>query len=169
MLEVKVTIHVPELSEAVNRLADALSGRSDACTIIPHEEPAPVKNTAPEAPVTAQTLPNTPAIPVTAPETPSATASPVPPVASEPVQAVPTAPEVPAVPPVSPVSEAPASTAPAPTLDKLSAAGAALMTEGKMAELIKLLGTFNVRALTELSEDQYAAFADGLRGLGAKL
>ena len=71
-----------------------------------------------------------------------------------------------------PVAPAPAPVAPvAPppsfTLDELSRAAAALMDAGKQQDLLGLLASFGVQAMTQLPKEQYGAFADGLRQLGA--
>ena len=88
-------------------------------------------------------------------------------------------------PPVAPVKQAvapvkqevaPAQAVPAvPTsnpgfsMDQLAVAATQLMDAGKRDDIINLLSTFNVQALTGLPKDQYGAFATGLRGMGAKL
>ena len=88
-------------------------------------------------------------------------------------------------PPVAPVKQEvapvkqeapPAQAAPAvPTsnpgfsMDQLAVAATQLMDAGKREEIISLLSTFNVQALTGLPKDQYGAFATSLRGMGAKL
>lgn len=72
--------------------------------------------------------------------------------------------------PVAPVPVAPVTPAPvpvAPSLDTLSRAAAGLMDAGKQQELHALLGQFGVQAMTQLNKEQYGAFADGLRQLGA--
>jgi len=83
-----------------------------------------------------------------------------------------------APPEVAPVKQEapPAQAAPAvPTsnpgfsMDQLAVAATQLMDAGKRDEIISLLSTFNVQALTGLPKDQYGAFATSLRGMGAKL
>ena len=61
--------------------------------------------------------------------------------------------------------------APGYTLDQLSLAGSQLiqMGESKRNELMNLLATFGIQALTELPQEQYGAFATKLRELGAQL
>ena len=54
-------------------------------------------------------------------------------------------------------------------LYKLSEAGASLLEAGKMQELINLLHSFHVEAVTMLKPEQYDDFARGLRGLGAMI
>lgn len=69
-----------------------------------------------------------------------------------------------------------APTTPAPTeekkrytLEDLSRAGAALIDQGKMPQLLGLLEQHGVKAVTQLSIDAYPAFAEALRALGASL
>ena len=74
--------------------------------------------------------------------------------------------------PVAPVAPAPVvPTAPAHTysLSELGVAGADLAQSGKRSELIELLRTFGVQALTQLAPEKYPEFAQGLRALGAKI
>ena len=55
------------------------------------------------------------------------------------------------------------------TLDDLSRAGAELIDQGKMPQLIDLLKKNGVQAITQLKPEQYAAVATELIALGAKL
>jgi len=55
------------------------------------------------------------------------------------------------------------------TLDDISRAGAALIDQGKMAQLRELLGAFGVQAVTQLEAAVYPEFARKLIALGAKL
>ena len=55
------------------------------------------------------------------------------------------------------------------TLDELAVAATPLMDQGKQQELVALLDTFGVKALTQLTKEQYGAFATKLRELGAQL
>lgn len=157
MLEAKITITVPDLSEAINHLADALTARSGTSsrrnkevTAQPEKAAsAPVAAVSDACPVdvpckpenTPPAVPDTPPVPVT-----SAAAAPAPAPAPDPIPSV-----------------------PAPTLEQLSTAGAALMTSGKMGDLRNLLLSFNVQALTQLPSEKYGEFAEGLRKLGANI
>lgn len=64
-----------------------------------------------------------------------------------------------------------AAAAPAPTMDQIANAGARLLDAdaGKMMPLLDLLREFGVQAITQLKDDQLAAFAERLRGLGAEV
>lgn len=139
MLEINVTINAPALAEALGALAAALG---IARTAAP--PPAPAANPAPipgPNPMMAYAQP-----PAAAPLAPIST-----PAAS-------------AAPPSVPVAPAPAY-----THDQILAAGAALIDAGKLDELIGLLDSFGVQAVTQLAPDQLGACATGLRKLGAQI
>lgn len=55
------------------------------------------------------------------------------------------------------------------TLDELSRAAMTLMDMGKQEQLLGVLGEFGVPAMPSLSKDQYPAFANKLRELGADI
>lgn len=55
------------------------------------------------------------------------------------------------------------------TVDELSRAGAELIDQGKMPQLIELLKKYNVQAITQLKPEQYASVKADLIALGAKL
>ena len=151
MLEIKVTIEAPELSNAINNLATALISRKELSSpaftdeinakkgFIQPEPPAPV--TPPQVPV------QQPAIPVQPLTVPTA-----------PVQQV-----------AAPTSTVPVAPPQQYTLEQIMQAGAALMDANKMYELSGLLQTFGVAAVTQLKPEQYGAFATALRALGAKI
>jgi len=60
-------------------------------------------------------------------------------------------------------------TAPTYTLDQIAKAGANLVDAGKMEQLLALLTKYGVQAVTQLTPDQYGAFATELRALGAQI
>ena len=81
---------------------------------------------------------------------------------------------------VAETSVAPAPTVPAAEqtdnppkvidLDAISRAGASLVDMGKMDQLLEILHTkYKLDAVTQLSPDQYPAFAEELRALGASI
>ena len=162
MFEIKVTIEAPEIVGALNRLSDAMS-ISAGNTLIQHphaqmEAEAEKIETAAPAPVPVPVAP----VPAPAPEPVPVPVAPAP--APEPV-------------PV-PVAPAPAPTAPAPEmkpsqpkidLDTISQAGAGLIDEGKMPEIMNLLKKYGVQAVTQLKPEQYTDFAADMRELGAKI
>lgn len=147
MMEMKIKIDVPELVAAVEKLAAAIDKTALNITM-PNEGTLnfnmPAGN-APVAPAPVQTAPT----PAPAP-TPAA-----PPVTPMPTAAAP-APAVPV-------------TAPTYTLDQIAKAGANLVDAGKMEQLLALLTKYGVQAVTQLTPDQYGAFATELRALGAQI
>lgn len=160
MLEINVTVNAPDLAEAMNNLAAALksaepatakkSVKADKATPIPPADYMPPANTPAPAPAPAVT-PAPVAAPTPAPA-PVAAPAPTPaPVAPAPVAAVPVAP------------------APTYNRDQIMTAGAALIDAGKINELMGLLNTFGVQAVTQLKQDQLGAFATELRKLGAQI
>lgn len=103
-------------------------------------------------------------------------------VPAAPIQEAPQAPTAPAEAPYQqPVAEpstaaqAPAQAAPAPApasakvidLDTISRAGAALIDQGKMPQVLGVLKEFGVEAITQLQPSSYPAFAERLKALGA--
>lgn len=152
MFEINVTVNAPELAEALNNLAAALNGAKPepaASKTGKADKPAPVPP--------ADYMP--PADTAPAPATPAPAVTPAP--APAPVQA-----------PVTPApAPAPVPVAPAPTYnrDQIMTAGAALIDAGKINELMGLLNSFGVQAVTQLKQDQLGAFATELRKLGAQI
>ncbi len=152
MFEINVTVNAPELAEALNNLAAALKGvklEPAASKTGKADKPAPVPP--------ADYMP--PADTAPAPATPAPAVTPAP--APAPVQA-----------PVTPApAPAPVPVAPAPTYnrDQIMTAGAALIDAGKINELMGLLNSFGVQAVTQLKQDQLGAFATELRKLGAQI
>lgn len=194
MFEAKLTIEAPGLTNAINRLADAIA-YSCAPAAIPSANPTPgqtaVPTGAPAAPATAQptgvpapaasmtgpaAAPSNPANPTqgagyasTAP-----TGAPVAPMAG-PTAAFPSnaypgpvSPTAPTAPPAQPTG-VPLAPAPQYTVDQIMQAGATLMDAGKVNELMNLLHSFGVQAVTDLKPEQLGAFATAMRELGAKI
>lgn len=71
------------------------------------------------------------------------------------------------------VTPVPTSTVPTSTqtytMEQLAVAATQLVDAGRRSELVNLLQTFGVQALTALPKEQYGAFATQLRALGAKI
>ena len=159
MMEMKIKIDVPELVAAVEKLAAAIDKTALNITV-PNEGTLnfnmPAGN-APAAPVPVQTA----SAPTPAPvATPAPAPAPAPTPAAPPVTPMPTtAAPAPAVP----------VTAPTYTLDQIAKAGANLVDAGKMEQLLALLTKYGVQAVTQLTPDQYGAFATELRALGAQI
>ena len=157
MNEIKITLTVPGLPEAINNLADAIRGKSTAAAPVAS---APVV----QQPTAQATQPE--AAPVVNP-TPAAAPVQTPVAETAPVN---TAPVVSAAPP-APSAPAPSEAAVNYTIEQLSVAGAALCEQGKMPQLIALLGKYGVQAVTQLNPapETLNAFAAELKALGANL
>lgn len=152
MFEVKVTVEIP----ALDRLAGALMARAKETSTAQQPAPAPV---APAVPTTAPVQQPAPAAPVVQTAVPvQAPAA----VHTAPVQAQP-------APIQPPMPQVPVAAPTAYTIEQLMNAAAALAAGGRRPDLLALLGKYGVQALTQLSPDQYGAFATDLRGLGAKI
>lgn len=164
MFEIKMTIEIPGLPEALNTLASAINGRSE---FICHQYGGNNHHIDNAGIVTFDTAAPKP---VDAPVTPAAN----PTTAQAPAQNAPTTPTVAPTPAPAPVQTTAAPTAPASpgesyTLEALSRAGAALIDAGKMPQLLALLGKYGVQAVTQLPKEAYSAFAAELKALGAQL
>ena len=159
MMEMKIKIDVPELVAAVEKLAAAIDKTALNITV-PNEGTLnfnmPAGN-APAAPVPVQTA----SVPTPAPvAAPAPAPAPAPTPAAPPVTPIPTA--------AAPAPAVPV-TAPTYTLDQIAKAGANLVDAGKMEQLLALLTKYGVQAVTQLTPDQYGAFATELRALGAQI
>lgn len=159
MMEMKIKIDVPELVAAVEKLAAAIDKTALNITV-PNEGTLnfnmPAGN-APAAPVPVQTA----SVPTPAPvAAPAPAPAPAPTPAAPPVTPMPTA--------AAPAPAVPV-TAPTYTLDQIAKAGANLVDAGKMEQLLALLAKYGVQAVTQLTPDQYGAFATELRALGAQI
>ncbi len=159
MFEAKLTIQIdaPALAQAINNLAAALCGAkpqapvSQQATSAPAPAPQMVPAAAPPqapAPVPQQTQMGYPqqTLPGPAPVNTSAPAG------------------FPA-----PNAGVPLAQPPQYTVDQIMAAGATLMDAGRVNDLMALLHSFGVQAVTDLKPEQMGAFATALRGLGAKI
>lgn len=174
-LKIQVDISAPELAKAINNLAVALTTGSvrvknyieDANTT-PEEAAAKgieleatfgsERAIAPQqiAPITPPVAPVTPVVQGVLP----------------PTSAVPVQQEVPQAPqaPVSAPAPAPVpTTAPTYSTEQLAVAATQLVDAGRRIDLLNLLSTFGVQALTALPKEQYGAFATQLRVMGAKI
>ena len=155
MLEIK--IEAPDLAAAICKLAAAIAPR-DINTLTP-DEPRGVPAETPAVPVAAPA----PAAPV------NPTPAPVAPVAAPIASTAPVPTEQPATAPVAHAPDAVPVTAPTYTVDQIARAGASLVDAGKMEQLLALLARYGVAAVTQLKPDQFGAFADELRALGAQI
>lgn len=155
-ITIDINIHAPELAKAIQTLSNALvsagiimTGAKETIDVSAGLVQAYDATSAPASvqpvpqPVPQQQAPLSLPQPAPAPQDLAATAA-------APPAAVPTA-------------------APAYTMDQLAVAATQLMDAGKRNDLVALLGSFGVQALTALPKEQYGAFATQLRALGAKL
>ena len=147
MLEMKLTITTPDLSEAINNLAQAMS------TCVPGIQ----NGTTTCAEATNTTSAGADAAPAANPTQ----------VTGVPTSAVPVAPAPTSVPVEQPLSVSTA--APAYTLEMIATAGTTLIDIGKMKQLTDLLARYGISCITELDPSQYGAFATELRALGAQI
>lgn len=191
MLEIKVTIAIPGLPEAINNLAQAMANAGTVRTTpvtVPAAVAAPeavvlpdtgtgsagTESTAEAAPTPVQaSAESTPAASASAPATaqaatpapvhaPTPILDPIPAPAPTPVPAEPAKAE-----PAAPAQDTTA--AKTYTREEIARAGSALVTLGKMQELLALLQRYGVASVAQLSPEQYGAFAADLIALGASL
>ena len=141
MLEVKVNVvfTAPEFVRAINSIATAISSKTS------QERPVPVVQTQSSAPMPTTAEP-----------------------ASMPKATVQT-PTVPVQQSAMPIAGVPLANAPQFSIDQIMAAGAALMDAGKVDDLLNLLHSFSVQAVTDLKPEQLGAFATEMRKLGAAI
>ena len=188
MLEIKVTIAIPGLPEAINNLAQAMANAGTVRTENPVAAPAAVA--APEAAVLpdtgnglagtesaaeAATAPAQTAVESTPAASTSATVQ-----TSTPAPVHAPTPILDPIPAPAPTPAEPAKAEPATpaqdtagtktyTREEIARAGSALVTLGKMQELLALLQRYGVASVAQLSPEQYGAFAADLIALGASL
>lgn len=185
MLEIKVTIAIPGLPEAINNLAQAMANAGTGRM----ENPVAAAVAAPEAAVLPETgtgagtesAAEAAPAPVQAAveSTPSASASATAQAATPAPVHAPT-PILDPIPAPAPTPAEPAKAEPAApaqdtaaaktyTREEIARAGSALVTLGKMQELLALLQRYGVASVAQLSPEQYGAFAADLIALGASL
>lgn len=136
-------------------------GSVTAAVAPPTQQPqAPVQPPAQQAPAQA----------------PQQTAMFAPPFPTQPAQGQ--APAIPTAPVAPPAQQQAPATAQAPAVptstqsysqEQLAVAATQLMDQGKQGELINLLQSFGVQALTALPKERYGEFATALRQMGAKI
>ena len=160
MFEIKMTVEIPGLPEALNALAGAIGKQPE---FVCHQhggnnhhiDDAGVVNVdfTAAAPKTAEPPAANPTTPVQAVST-TGTAEPTPVRPTAPTTAAPTAPAAPDE---------------SYTLEALVKAGTALVDAGKMPQLLALLGKYGVPAVTQVPKEAYSAFGAELKALGAQL
>ncbi|MCT6814774.1 MAG: hypothetical protein M3043_00050 [Lysinibacillus fusiformis] len=142
-----LSIQAPGLEKALNNLASALQGNNvvNIAPVVSEPQSLPQQQPMPEQiqqPVQPAAVPTS--MPVQQPLQPVQQQQPMP------QQSVPTSQT-------------------AYSMDQLAVAATQLMDTGKRDQLMQLLTTFGVQALTALPQEQYGAFATKLRELGANI
>lgn len=195
MIELKVTVDAPELSVAINHLADAIESKGTDASA------APVKNSRSKK-VAVKTAPDVPAVSAPAHSEPVGSPVPVeqPAAAPQPVQAPAAAPvqqAIPATPVAAPMMQQPVATAapvmtppaapvtqqfiPQPaaptqsqqgiTCEQIINAAMPLMNSNPAfaMQLQGILAKYGVQAVTQIPENMLPNVAADLRALGAKI
>lgn len=185
MFEIKVTISCPDLVAAAEMLVKALrpaaaeaeapaepkktakrgSKAKQEVELAPNamEEPAPQQPVVQPVPQ-PQVMPQAMAQPQVMPQQP--VVQPQPPVQPQPMMQPPQP-----MPTQQPVMQPPVTGAPGYTAEQISRAGAELVQTDptKMQALLAMLQQFGVATIQMLKPEQFGAFANGLRSLGARL
>lgn len=147
-MHITIDINVKGLEGLITLLKQASGSEQVSGNVVPMPTPtaAPVITTA-TAPQLA-VVPNAPApaAPVAAPAYPTAAPAPAQMSAAVPIAAAQTY-----------------------TEQQLAVAATQLMDAGRQPELIALLASYGVQALTQLPKEQYGNFATQLRAMGAKI
>ena len=170
MFEVRVTVEAPDVCAAVRELAAAMvatAGAPRAVNTAEKQTPVQQVPTQPAQPTQQFTQPTTQQAPVQATQPPQQAPAQLPQQFTQP------APNTMSQTFQQPVTQTqPAQQAPAArqyTADEIARAGASLLEKGLMPQLIALLGKYNVQSITGLRPDQFPAFAEDLKAMGADL
>ena len=164
MFEVRVTVEAPDVCAAVRELAAAMVATAGAPRAVnTAEKQTPVQQfpAQPTQPTQQFTQPTTQQAPVQATQPPQQAPAQLPQQFTQP------APNTAAQAFQQPVQQAPAARQ--YTADEIARAGASLLEKGLMPQLIALLGKYNVQSITGLRPDQFPAFAEDLKAMGADL
>ena len=163
MLEIKLNMELtaPDLSKAIEKLAEALAQPKAAGITMTNAIPSPVeeKPAAPEpAPAPAEEPKKTTAKKTTKKAAAKKAADPAPAPAPEPIPAPVPAPE-----------PAPAPEPVKYDLGMITRASASIVEKIGVDALFGVLKKYNVQAITMIPQDRYADFAQDLRALGADI
>lgn len=151
MMEIKVIIDLLGLPEAINNLAAALHNQTVEMN---------ARQTVISAAPARQTVPEVSPSPVQ-PEVFDAPAQVAPAVTAHVTETI--------APTSNPAPVVPAEPAKKYTREEIANAGSALVTQGKMNELLALLQKHGVQSVMQLNPNQYDAFVADLKALGANL
>lgn len=173
MIELKVTVDAPELSVAINHLADAIESKGTDAPA------APVKNSRSKK-VAVKTAPDAPAVSAPAHSEPVGSPVPVEQPAAAPQPVATAAPVM--TPPAAPVTQQfipqPAAAPAAPTqsqqgitCEQIINAAMPLMNSNPAfaMQLQGILAKYGVQAVTQIPENMLSNVAADLRALGAKI
>lgn len=161
MFEVRVTVEAPDVCAAVRELAAAMVATAGAPRAVNTAEKQTPVQQVPTQPAQQFTQPTTQQAPVQATQPPQQAPAQLPQQFTQP------APNTVAQAFQQPVQQAPAARQ--YTADEIARAGASLLEKGLMPQLIALLGKYNVQSITGLRPDQFPAFAEDLKAMGADL
>ena len=169
MFEIKVTISCPDLVAAAEMLVKALRPAAAEAEAEAPAEPKKTTKRGSKAKQEVELVPNAmeepaPQQPQVMPQQPVAQPQPLvqPQPMMQPPQPMPTQ---------QPVTPQVATGAPGYTAEQISRAGAELVQTDptKMQALLAMLQQFGVATIQMLKPEQFGAFANGLRSLGARL
>lgn len=174
-MDINVKIEAHELAEAISKLADALSASKPIIQTAAEstaEPQEPVKETKPKtAKAKKQAAQSEPAEPTVNPtQAPAAPAQPATPAA--PQQAAPSdvnSPSAVLAPIAAPAQPESVQATPEITKDALMSAGAALMEQGMIQQLLAALQKFGVQAISQLKKEQIEPFAAELKKLADQI
>lgn len=148
MSEIIIKIEAPEIAQAINNLANALS--SKAPQNAPSFKAATPANNTPTMQVPTSAMPQ-PAVPTqTVPVT----------LVAPPAVQTPSTVQTPVTAPTS---------VPSYSIEQFQTAIAPLLDAGKVAQVQQLVQSFGVATLMEIPKERYGEFANGLRGIGGVL
>lgn len=168
MIELKVTVDAPELSVAINHLADAIESKGTDAPA------APVKNSRSKK-VAVKTAPDAPAVSAPAHSEPVGSPVPVeqPAAAPQPVQAPAAAAPVTQqfIPQPAAAPAAPTQSQQGITCEQIINAAMPLMNSNPAfaMQLQGILAKYGVQAVTQIPENMLSNVAADLRALGAKI
>lgn len=169
---IELSLHI-----SAENATEALAELRHLCTVVnpaAEEVKVPVQIVGEEAPVTGSTPKQTRRKKAPAENTTSAAPAPVEAPVEAPAPAVdpapvPVPPAAPAAPTAAPVASAAPATPKTYTLDEIARAGSALVDQGKMNDIMALMGKYGVEAITQLKDADYPAFVEDLRAMGAAI
>lgn len=181
MIELKVTVDAPDLSTAINHLADAIESKGTDAPAAPAKNSRSKKataKTAPDAPAVSVPAHSEPVVSPTPVITPAQQPTPTAPVTA-PTMQQPVATAAPVMtPPAAPVTQqfipqpaAPTQSQQGITCEQIINAAMPLMNSNPAfaMQLQGILAKYGVQAVTQIPENMLPNVAADLRALGAKI